>query len=107
MKTKILYWVGLICLYLLLDDWVFRVCKFHTMTGSIGENSGKFMLNFQGYMSFRYLLGIISMTSFILILTSMEKTPFANKKAFLKKIVAIVSLALAFIITIINLFSLM
>ena len=58
-------------------------------------------------MSIRYLLGIVSIISFFLILTSMEKTPFANKKAFLKKIAVIALLTVAFIITLINLFSLM
>ena len=107
MKTKILYWVGLICLYLLSGDWFFRVCKFHTITGSISQNRGKFMLNLHGYMSIRYLLGIISMISFFMILTSMEKAPFANKKALLKKIAVSALFAVAVIITLINLFSLM
>ena len=107
MKTKILFWVGLICLYLISDDLSLRVCKFHTMTASIGQNRGTLILNLRGDMIIRYLLGIISMISFLLILTSMEKTPFANKKTFLKKIAVIALLAVAFIVTLLNLFSLM
>ena len=72
-----------------------------------GDENLYHVLNLTGITGISIILGFISILFFLLILISIEKTPVKSNTYILKKIMLIALLVIAFIITFINLWSLM
>jgi glucan phosphoethanolaminetransferase (alkaline phosphatase superfamily) len=72
-----------------------------------GDENLYHLTNFHGIVGISILLGFISVLFFFLILISLEKTLVKNKIFLLKKILLIALLVSAFIITFMNLWTLM
>ena len=126
MKTKLFFFLGVLCLALISYDLRLRFYLSHAIMGGAScANKEKFMAlrdewakrygdenlyhitNIYGIIGVSILLGFISMLFFFLILISIEKAPIKSKINFLKKIMLTALLVSASVITFLNLFSLM
>ena len=126
MKTKLFFFLGVLCLAIISYDLCLRFYLYNAISAGTGGTNRENYLVLRDEWAKRYgdenlyhltnsttiigvsiLLGFISILFFFLILISPEKTPIKSKMNIIKKIILIALLAGASIITFLNLWTLM
>lgn len=126
MKTKLLVLLGIFCLAIIAYEFRARSYLWNAiMDGTSGHNREKYMAlrevflkrygdeniyqitNLNGVTGVSILLGLISILFFLLVLNPREKSPVKSKINIIKKIILIVLLLSASVITTMNLWTLM